>query len=106
MSIFCSFNNVIGYTTRSDWNHHRNEILGSLMNGDGTSEAIILYTLFHWESLFVVAAQPTNVNIRYEYFDESFQALLDYGNWPVSTSTSSSSSSTSKSEPEEEGRKR
>jgi hypothetical protein len=49
----CNDLNVLGYIVRSDWEHHRRETVGSLMKTSNT-EAIVTYTIFHWESLLNV----------------------------------------------------
>ena len=79
MYTFCSFDNAVGYTTRSDWTHHRAELIASLMTANCDDAPILQHTAFHWESLFAVTL-PNGIPTVYALFDTSFQILLDYAN--------------------------
>ena len=46
--LFC----MNSFLVRSDWEHHRKQAVSSLMSADST-EAIVQYTVWHWESLFI-----------------------------------------------------
>lgn len=79
MSPFCSgfgetsdFAEFISYATRNDWEHHRSEVVGAMMNTNYT-KAVVLHTIWHWESLFSGVAAPDEVIPQ---FFQSFDVLL------------------------------
>eukprot|EP00549_Striatella_unipunctata_P002123 CAMPEP_0118699858 /NCGR_PEP_ID=MMETSP0800-20121206/16179_1 /TAXON_ID=210618 ORGANISM="Striatella unipunctata, Strain CCMP2910" /NCGR_SAMPLE_ID=MMETSP0800 /ASSEMBLY_ACC=CAM_ASM_000638 /LENGTH=299 /DNA_ID=CAMNT_0006600215 /DNA_START=9 /DNA_END=908 /DNA_ORIENTATION=- len=69
----------LGYFIRSDWEHHRREIVSAMMASAETSKAMVLHSLWHWESLFVVRfdfSEERNQESYSQYF-ESFEFLRE-----------------------------
>lgn len=64
----------MGYMVRSDWEQHRREVLGSLMYSNYT-RPIVLYTVFHWESLFQILANQTELGLG--SFFKSFDVIAE-----------------------------
>jgi len=64
---------MLSYPVRSDWEHHRKQMVSSLMSSDST-EAIVQYTIWHWESLFVFASSAV---IGSAQLFNSFDVLLN-----------------------------
>lgn len=70
------FNDIASYIVRNDWEHHRSEAVGSMMN-TGYTESIVEYTIWHWESLFAVYSHP---DLVIPQLFESMNALLPLAN--------------------------
>lgn len=50
----------VSYIIRSDWEHHRAEVVGSMMNQIFTAD-MVKHTIYHWESLFSALVNPESV---------------------------------------------
>ena len=74
-------NDSRGYIIQSDWKHHHNEMVSSLMSST-CSAPILLYTLYHWESLFEILIGNTTAGL--ESFSESFKIIAQYYTSPDS----------------------
>ena len=74
-------NDSRGYIIQSDWKHHHNEMVSSLMSS-ACSAPILLYTLYHWESLFEILVGNTTAGL--ESFSESFKIIAQYYTSPDS----------------------
>jgi len=61
------------WLVRNDWEHHRREVIGSLMDGNVT-EAIVTYAVWHWESLWAMVLAP---DLTVPTLMNSFDVLLD-----------------------------
>jgi hypothetical protein len=62
----------VSFIIRSDWEHHRSEVVGSLMNSAYT-ETMVTHTILHWESLFSTLVDPGSV---IPLFFQSFDVFL------------------------------
>mmetsp|Transcript_35926 Transcript_35926/g.70693 ORF Transcript_35926/g.70693 Transcript_35926/m.70693 type:complete len:281 (+) Transcript_35926:135-977(+) len=72
---FCMTPDVfVSYIARSDWEHHRREVIGSLMSTKDM-KAIVVYTIWHWESLFA-GAIPDGGNLVIDQLIKSFTAFI------------------------------
>ncbi len=56
----------VSYIVRNDWEHHRAEVVGSMMNSAYT-EMMVTHTILHWESLFA-AGTGFSVPLLFESF--------------------------------------
>lgn len=71
----CANGSKIGsWLVRIDWEQHRSEVIGSLMDMSVTEE-LVAYTIWHWESLFAALTDPTNT---IPTLFKSFDALLPF----------------------------
>jgi len=62
----------VSYLVRSDWEHHRQEAVSSLINTEHTKN-ILTHTIWHWESLFSWQVTP---NLTVPMLLKSFDALV------------------------------
>jgi len=62
----------VSFIIRSDWEHHRSEVVGSLMNRAYT-EKMVIHTILHWESLFSTLVDP---GLVIPLFFKSFDVFL------------------------------
>jgi hypothetical protein len=63
----------VSYIVRNDWEHHRKEVVGSMMNQDYT-EMMVIHTILHWESLFSALAAPdVTIPLLFQSFDVFLQ---------------------------------
>lgn len=68
--LFCmNPNKFASYVIRNDWEHHRAEVVGSLLN-QSEYEAIVAHTIWHWESLFsTMFAREDHIPQLFKSFD-------------------------------------
>lgn len=69
-----STDEFMSYIIRSDWEHHRREMIGSLMSSKKT-KSIVVYTIWHWESLFTSSIPDTSELVIQQLFN-SFTAFI------------------------------
>jgi hypothetical protein len=63
----------VSFIVRNDWEHHRAEVVGSMMSQVYT-ETMVTHTILHWESLFSALAAPdVTIPLLFESFDVFLQ---------------------------------
>ena len=58
--VMCIGPNPFSYMVRNDWEQHRRECVGAMMQTKYVAK-IVTSTIWHWESLFAVKAAPEKV---------------------------------------------
>jgi hypothetical protein len=73
-SLACS-SAASSYIIRSDWEHHRREVVSSLLSD--CSKPLVLHTIWHWESLFESLLGGSFQEQAFASFGESFDYLVE-----------------------------
>ena len=64
----------LGFLIRSDWEHHRRECVAAMMNEDNTYP-VVMYTLWHWESLYLLYSELGVEQQEEQSYSEMFKSF-------------------------------